>query len=79
MHVLHGHLRYFKFKREYQQYGQCFQIIFLFLMTMVEQDVKLITYVRWCPVLQIFQGEHPPMQDRWIKTLAVLYEGILSL
>ena len=48
-------------------------------MTMVEQDVKLITYVRCCPVLQIFQGEHPPMQDRWIKTLAVLYEGILSL
>ena len=31
MYALHGHPRYFKFKRKYQQYGPCFQTIFRFL------------------------------------------------
>ena len=34
MYALYGHPRYFKFKQKYQQYGPCFQTIFLHLMTM---------------------------------------------
>ena len=35
MYALYGHPRYFRFKRKYQQYSPCFQIIFSFLMTML--------------------------------------------
>ena len=40
MYSLHGHPRYFKSKRKYQQYGPWFKTIFPFLMTMI----KVITY-----------------------------------
>ena len=36
MYALNGHPRYFKFKRNYQQYGPCFQTTFPFLMTMLD-------------------------------------------
>ena len=36
MYALYGHPGYFKFKRKRQQYGPCFQTIFLFLMTMIK-------------------------------------------
>ena len=37
--ALYGHLRHFKFKQKYQQYGPCFQTVFPFFMTMVEYKV----------------------------------------
>ena len=36
MYVLYGDPRYFKFKQKYQQYGPCFQIVFPFLITIVQ-------------------------------------------
>ena len=54
--LLYSHPRYFKFKRKYQQYGWCFQNIFLFLMTMItcrDLFVLLLCYlnVSFCNLL----------------------------
>ena len=47
MYDVYGHPRYFKFKRKHQQYGQCFQTLFPFLMTMFETNICSCRYTRW--------------------------------
>ena len=48
MYSLYGHPRYFKFKRNYQQYAPCFQTIFPFFMTMILiNKLSLIPRSHW--------------------------------
>lgn len=53
MYSLYGHWLNFKVKWKYQHYVQCFQIIFLFLMTMAKRTIeKWIRYfsLQWCKI-----------------------------
>ena len=51
MYVLYRHPRYFKFRRKFQQYDPCFQIIFPFLMTMNILKKGVVKQVKTCALL----------------------------
>ena len=42
MYSLYGQPRYFKLKRKYQRYDPCLRTIFLFLMTMLQQNIHQV-------------------------------------